>query len=526
MSRPIERSATDVAADLACAISRPGPLPDMLHRCADALARHLPAALVQIWGLNAAEDALLLQASAPEAPDTRTAVPVRGSTPGRIVGERRPAVTHRVPTDPGLPDAAWVRRHRVTAFAGYPLIVDDRAIGALAVFTRRQVDDLEPVARLIAVGMERKQLEDRLRQAEAFEAVGRAAAGLAHDLNNLMTLVAGYGELVRPLLPADSRAVALTEDLSQVATRAAGIAGRLVALGRPTVATVLDFNAAVADQVSLVRRLVGPRVHVVLRLGPEVGRVRAEAGLLEQVLLNLSANARDAMPDGGTLTIQTSGVPADERNSAQQFARLTVTDTGKGMDAATRARLFEPYFTTKPPGRGTGLGLVSVRQIIRRAGGRVSVDSEPGRGTTVDIDLPKVDDTSVGGVTEVSDGGSDRPHTVLVTENDAATRALTRFVLARSGYAVLEAADGPAALNIADGHPGPIHLLITDLLLPGMTGRRLADRLVARRPGLKVLYLSALGADAVTAGEPGVKVLAKPFDPADLTRAVGELLSR
>ena len=231
------------------------------------------------------------------------------------------------------------------------------------------------------------------------------------------------------------------------------------------------------------------------------------------------------MSDGGTLTIQTSGSPSDGRSTAEQLARLTVTDTGTGMDAATRARLFEPYFTTKSPGHGTGLGLVTVRQLISRTGGRISVDSELGRGTTVHIDLPRIDDTSAGGATEVSDGTSDRPHTILVTEDDAAVRALTRFVLARSGYTVLEAADGPTALRVANTHPGPIHLLITDLLLPGMTGRRLADRLAARRPGLKVLYLSALGADVVAKGETGATILAKPFRTADLTRAVGKLFS-
>jgi len=529
MSRPTTTPADSAAltADVACAITRAGPLPDMLRRCADALARHLPAALVQVWTLNAAEDALILQAAAPDPPDVLPAIPVGGSGPGRWVREGRPVVSDRIPTEPGLPDPAWVRRHRVTAFVGHPLLVDGRPVGSLVVFARRPIIDLGSLAGLIAVGAERKRLEERLRQGEAFEAVGRAAAGLAHDLNNLMTLVAGYGELVRPHLPAGSPAVALTADLGQVAARAVRIARRLVGLGRPTPAAALDLNAALNDLAQEVRRLIGPEIDLDVRLDSLGGRVQIDPGQLEQVVLNLAANARDAMPTGGTLTIQTSAATPGGRDPSGgpgQFARLTVADTGVGMDAPTRARLFEPFFTTKPPGRGTGLGLVTVRQIAGRAGGRVSVDSEPGRGTAVHVDLPRVEDTSAGGTTVVPAAAGDGPRTILVAEDAAPVRALTRHVLGRSGYTILEAADGPSALRVADAHPGRIHLLVTDLLMPGMTGRQLARRLAAGRPGLKVLYLSGLGADVAAASDPGAAFLSKPFRTADLARTVAALL--
>jgi CheY-like chemotaxis protein len=194
------------------------------------------------------------------------------------------------------------------------------------------------------------------------------------------------------------------------------------------------------------------------------------------------------------------------------------------MDPATRARLFEPYFTTKPPGRGTGLGLTTVKSIVGRAGGRVSVESGPGKGTAIHIDLPAVEDTAAGGPTDGPGDSADRRPTILVVEDDVAVRTLTRYVLDGAGYTILEAADGPAALRIAETHAGPIHLLVTDLLMPGMTGRQLADRLTALRPGLKVLYLSGLGADAAAASHPGAAFLEKPFRPADLTRLVTQLI--
>lgn len=533
MSRPTMPPGGDLAAltaDLACAIARAGPLPEMLRRCADALARHLSAALVQIWVVNAAEDALILQAAAPDPapPGALPAVPVGRSVPGRVVRDGCPVALDRVPADPALPDPGWVRRHGVQAFVGYPLSVDGGAVGAVGVLSRQPLGDLGPAAQLIAVGVERKRLADRLRQAEAFEVVGRTAAGLAHDLNNLMTLVTGYGDLVRPLLPPGTAAAGLTADLGQVATRAAAVARRLVALGRPTPAAVVDLNAAVTDAVPLARRVIGPGAELAVRLDSDAGRVRIDPRELEQVIVNLVANARDAMPHGGAVTIRTSRPPAaagrDPPAGRGPEVRLTVADTGAGIDAATRARLFEPYFTTKPPGRGTGLGLTTVKSVVSRAGGRVSVESEPGRGTAVHVDLQRVEDTAVSGSTDGPGEPTDGSPTILVAEDDAAVRALIRHVLGRGRYTVLEAADGPAALRAAEAHVGPIHLLISDLLMPGMTGRQLADRLTAVRPGLKVLYLSGLGADVAAASHPGAAFLDKPFRPADLAQLVTELI--
>ena len=322
-----------------------------------------------------------------------------------MVRDRRPVLADDVPADPALADAG---RPRATAFAGYPLLVDGVPIGALAVLAAGPaaggpLADLAPVVNQIAVGAERKRLEDRLRQTERLAAVGRLAGGVAHDLNNLLMVITGYGDLVRPHLAADSPAVETVAEIDHAAARAAGLARRLLAVGRPNrpAPAALDVNAVVTGLEHFLGQLLRRSTALVLRLDPRAGRVRTDPGELEQVLINLAGNAGDAMPRGGRLTVETANaeVTAEDAWARPQarpgrYVRLAVADTGAGMDAAARARVFEPFFTTKGPGRGTGLGLATVWEIVRQAGGHVAVASEPGRGTTFQLYLPRADDSA------------------------------------------------------------------------------------------------------------------------------------
>jgi two-component system, cell cycle sensor histidine kinase and response regulator CckA len=386
---------------------------------------------------------------------------------------------------------------------------------------------------------ERKHLEAQLRQSQKMEAVGQLAAGVAHDFNNLLTVITGRVHLLlqRTGLPpggADRRDAELIAD---TAGRAAMLTHQLLAFSRkqPLRATVLDLGVVVAHIVPMLRRLIGEEVELVTPTASESWLVKADANQMEQVILNLAVNARDAMPQGGRLTVQTASVPGrqlggrlPEIEPGRDYVVLSVADTGVGMDAETRARLFEPFFTTKEAGKGTGLGLAVVHGIVRQHDGVVHVDSEPGRGTTFSIYLPKTDEITA---TPVSTPTVVRPvtghETVLLVEDDEQVRVLAREILATNGYTVLEAAHGADALQIFGQHGGPIDLLITDVVMFGISGPQVARRVVSRRPGIKVLYLSGYTADALGRHgvlEPDVMVLRKPFTPEALLQAVRQAL--
>jgi signal transduction histidine kinase/DNA-binding response OmpR family regulator len=533
-----------LVADVAFATTQAVTLPGMLQLCAEALARRLPAALVRVWTLNTNEDTLIHQASAapePRPPNPPPAVPLGESGLGRLVRDRRAVLVDAAPTDPAVVDPAWARRERVLAFAAYPLLVDGRPVGAMAVCTRRPIAQgplgtLRPAVNAIAVGVERKRLEAQLRQSQKMETVGRLAGGVAHDFNNLLTVIAGYSDLIRPHLPAGSPALDLVDEIAQAGTRAAGLTRQLLAFSRQQAIEprVVELNTLIVDLEPLLRRLARVDVALALRLAPDLGRVKADPAQLEQVLFNLAANARDAMPSGGRLTIESANVElaADAPDAHPlappgRYVRMTVTDTGVGMDPATKAHLFEPFFTTKEPGKGTGLGLATVWGVVRQAGGHVAVDSAPTRGAQFRVYLPRTDEpvvpTHMPTTTRVPAG----TQTILLAEDDDAVRALTHHVLRKEGYKVLEAGHGAEALRLAEEHGGPIHLLVTDVIMPGMSGRQLADRLAAERPGLKVLYLSGYVDEAITrhgidAGK--TALLTKPFSPAALARKVAEVL--
>ena len=386
---------------------------------------------------------------------------------------------------------------------------------------------------------ERRRLEEQFRQAQKMEAVGRLAGGVAHDFNNLLTVINGYSDLLLDALPAGDPTRDLLDEIRKAGERSAGLTRQLLAFSRKAVVAprILDLNALVLDMEQMLRRLIGEDVALAVKPQIRLGTVRADAGHLEQVLMNLVVNARDAMPRGGRLTVETRNADLDEAYARThagvrpgRYVLLAVSDTGHGIPADILPHLFEPFFTTKGPGQGTGLGLATVHGIVQQAGGHVGVYSEVGVGTTFKVYLPRLADAA-GNPAPMS---ALRPpsrgtETILLVEDEGGVRALTRHVLQAAGYTVLEAADGAEAVRLAAAHRGRVHLLVTDVVMPGVGGRELAGRLAAGQPGLKVLYLSGYTDDAVVRHgvlEEHVHFLQKPFTPAALAHKVREVLDR
>jgi len=381
------------------------------------------------------------------------------------------------------------------------------------------------------------QLEDQLRQTQKVEAVGRLAGGVAHDFNNLLTVITGRAEMLLSRLGSDDPLRRHVQLIGKTAERAAALTRQLLAFSRKQVLQpkVLDLQAVVAGMEKMLRRLIGEDIELVAVPDPALGRVKADPGQLEQVILNLVVNARDAMPEGGRLTLETADVELDEAYARRhagatpgRYVMLAVSDTGVGMDAATQARLFEPFFTTKGPGKGTGLGLATVYGIVKQSGGNIWVYSEPGRGTTFKIYLPRVDEA----VEAVEPGQvlAEWPRgweTVLLVEDEEGVRDLAREIIQLQGYTVLEARHPGEALLVNEEHAGRIHLLVTDVVMPQMSGRELADRLASMRSETKVLYMSGYTDDAIVrhgvldAHTPFVQ---KPFTPEALLRKIREVL--
>jgi two-component system cell cycle sensor histidine kinase/response regulator CckA len=378
-----------------------------------------------------------------------------------------------------------------------------------------------------------KELEAQLLQSQKMDAIGRLAGGIAHDFNNLLGVILGYGERVRRRLPPEERRE--IGEVLKAADHAAALTHQLLAFSRRQVLQpqVIDLNAAVGEMDGMLRRIIGEDIHLVTVLKEGLGRVKADRGQMQQVIMNLAVNARDAMPKGGLLTIETNNVVLDGSYvSAHRAVRpgryvmLAVTDTGEGMDAETQARIFEPFFTTKEAGKGTGLGLATVFGIVKQSEGDIWVYSERFHGTTFKVYLPRVDEPEN---EEASTGGqvSVGTETVLLVEDADTLRELGREILTDHGYKVVEARSGPEAVALLGSHDGVIDLLLTDLVMPGMTGKELADQASARRPGIKVLFMSGYTDDALGhhgAVDPGVALVEKPFTVDLFLRKVRETL--
>lgn len=384
----------------------------------------------------------------------------------------------------------------------------------------------------------RQEAEASARESQKMEAIGRLAGGVAHDFNNLLTAILGYAELLEIRVSKDEKSVSHVREIRRAGERASALTRQLLAFGRRQVLKVqrLDLNASVTQASELLGRLLGERVRLRLDLAPDLWPVQADPGQIEQVLVNLAVNARDAMPEGGTLSFVTKNVeiPAEGRSSAAPalppgaWALLSVIDTGQGMDEQVRARIFEPFFTTKARGRGTGLGLATVYGIVRQSGAHILVKSAPGEGSTFDLYLSRTFDprpaSPSGGLPSLNTGGSE---TILLVEDEESVRTLARRILVESGYTVLDAPDAGQAEHVVATHERTIHLLLTDVILPGGSGPELAARLAERLPALKVLFVSgypdeALGRQGVL--EEQVAFLQKPFSPLALRQRVREVL--
>jgi PAS domain S-box-containing protein len=381
--------------------------------------------------------------------------------------------------------------------------------------------------------------EDQLRQAQKMEAIGQLAAGVAHDFNNLLSVVVGYAQVVLTELPAASPLLGFVQEIHTAGLRAAKLTKQLLAFGRKQVLMprVLDLNEVIQDMASMLTRIIGEDVElsVVTADGPTLARL--DPTQVEQVVMNLVVNARDAMPEGGKLTIETRNVILDDEFarahlgvSPGPFVMLSVTDTGVGMDAATQARVFEPFFTTKPSGRGTGLGLSTVFGIVQQSGGTIWVTSEPGRGASFRAYFPAASEASEASEATVTPAPlREAPRgdeTVLLVEDDPQVRALVESVLRREGYEILEAASAEEAIALSDTFARPIHLLLTDVVMPKMSGPEAAQVILERRPDVKVLFMSGY-ADSALLREgrvPAGQLLEKPVDVAQLTRRVRDLL--
>ena len=385
---------------------------------------------------------------------------------------------------------------------------------------------------------ERERLTDQLRQSQKMQAVGELAGGVAHDFNNLLMVVKGHAQILLDRIPDASPLRLSAEQVERAADRAASLTRQLLAFSRKQVLQprVLDMNDVVAGMIKMFSRVIGENIEMAFIPGGKLGRVKADPGQIEQVLLNLVVNARDAMPTGGRLTIETSNVELDSAYAATHtslepgpYVMLTVTDTGHGMDAATQARIFEPFFTTKGPGKGTGLGLATVYGVVKQSGGYVYVYSEVNRGTTFKIYLPQVTEEVERIASDSQRGRSTRgTETILFVEDEQSVRELVRDYLVASGYCLLEASDGAQALKVAATHPGPIHLLITDVVMPHLSGPELATKLGAERSNLKVLFISGYTDDTVFRHgvlEGGVAFLQKPFNLRALSQKIREVLT-
>jgi PAS domain S-box-containing protein len=395
-------------------------------------------------------------------------------------------------------------------------------------------DVLEAIAEDIT---ERRLLEDQFRQAQKMEAVGRLAGGIAHDFNNLLMVISGYTEVLLDQLTPGHPLHAKAEAIQQASDRATTLTRQLLAFSRKQLLElkVIDVNAIVTDMERLLRPLIGEDIELTTSLAPNIGCTRADAGQLEQVIMNLVVNAKDAMPGGGKISIRTDGVNLDDSyrpentfNKNGPYVMISVSDNGQGMDRETQARIFEPFFTTKEKNKGTGLGLSTVYGIIKQSGGYVFVQSELGRGTIFTIYFPRVDEPSEArGDLPVSLAAAGGTETVLLVEDEDSVRQLVRETLESRGYRVLEAANGQAALTLAASHRNQIHLLITDVIMPGLNGHELVQQLLPARPAIKVLYLSGYAQDAFPtplAAEAQKAFLQKPFTLQSLARKVREIL--
>jgi signal transduction histidine kinase/CheY-like chemotaxis protein len=543
-----------LGSDVGIALMKRGPIEDILRGCAEAIVWNLDAALARIWTLRRpAKDVLELRASAglyTAIDGDQACIPVGKLEIGRVAEHRNLHVTNDVLNDPWIADPGWAKQHGLTAFAGFPLIVADDLVGVIAIFARHAlsgsaIDGLSSIADAIALGVQHKlveqantALEAQLLHAQKMEAVGRLAGGIAHDFNNLLSVILSYSEwMVEELKPGEPMRE-YSEEICKAGHRAAGLTRQLLMFSRQQVVEpkVLDLNDVLAGMAKMLPRILGADIEQVSVLADRLGRVCIDLGSIEQVVMNLVVNARDAMPTGGKLTVETANIVLDDDYARAHVGvksgphvMLTITDTGQGMDAATQSRIFEPFFTTKPSGKGTGLGLSTVFGIVHQSGGSVWVESEVGHGTTVRVMLPQVNaPLDVEPALETVRTSLRGSETILVVDDDEQVRVVACGILRRYGYKVIEAASPGDAMLMCE-RVGAIDVLLSDVVMPQMSGPALAKRLASSRPDMKLLCMSGYTDDSIIRHgvyEGDIAFVQKPFTSDTLTKKVRDLLDQ
>jgi len=540
-----------LSADVGMAVTQGETLRGILQRCAEAIVHRLGAAFARIWIHGPEQGLLVLQASAGlythiDGPHGR--VPVGKLKIGTIAEQQKPHLTNDVLGDP-LVDREWARREGMVSFAGYPLLVGGKLVGTAAMFARHPLSDvalkgLATIADAVAVAIQRglaeagkTSAEEQFRQAQKLESVGRLAGGIAHDFNNLLTVIlSGAEALKHDLGEGVSPDPEIVEEIGAAGARARDLTQQLLAFARRQVIAPVpfDLNALVRSSENLLRRVLGEDVELGTTLQPALWPARCDPGQIEQVVLNLAVNARDAMPRGGKLTIETSNLDVDETHRALftgiqpgPYVRLAIHDSGIGMSPEVQARAFEPFFTTKPVGQGTGLGLATVYGIVNQSGGFIRVESEPGHGSTFELLFPRILEAAVAKAPPGSITTRHGTETVLVVEDDPRVREVTVRSLRAGGYLVRVASDGREALDVGARERGSLHLLVTDVVMPGLDGRAVADELRRHHPALRVLYVSGHAEEAIVKRgvlEPGIDLLPKPFTASSLLTRVRAVL--
>ena len=481
-------------------------------------------------------------------------VKLNGGPASRVIASQSVLITHDFrkiilerglltigpPAEKRLPDSA------LTA----PMTIKGRTIGIIEIqsyesnaYMSEHSIAIRMAANLAAIAIENVRLfdaehekEEQLRQSQKMEAVGKLAGGVAHDFNNLLTVITGYSELTLRRLNETDPLRRNIEEIKVAGDRAASLTRQLLAFSRKQVLQpeVMDFNAVLVEMFKMLQRLIGEDIDLLPVLDPSLGQIKADPGQIHQVLMNLAVNARDAMPQGGKLTIKTANIDIDEEYASHhvsvrpgRYVMLSVSDSGSGMDEATQARIFEPFFTTKEVGKGTGLGLSTVYGIIKQSGGNIWVYSEVGKGTTFKIYLPRADQEFETIEDSVSDDLPVGTETILLVEDEEMVRHMTREILQLSGYRVIEAMHGVDALQVCKLHDGPIQLMLTDVVMPQMGGRVLAEQAAQLRPEMRVLYMSGYTDDAIVHHgvlDKNMAFIEKPFPPDALARKVREVL--
>jgi signal transduction histidine kinase/ActR/RegA family two-component response regulator len=538
-----------VRREIAAALNAAEPLDHFLQVSADALTRHLGLPMVGIWLVGSDPAILELRAHARSAarPGAPPRLPLTQPELDRLRADRQPFVTSSLRGDRRADDLAGESEPGFVAFLAHPLIVDGRVVGLAGAYAARAFETAELsafglAAGDIAGGIDRNRVEAALRESETqtrqlqkMEAVGQLAGGIAHDFNNLLTVIAGRTYLLLSGLPPDHPHRKGIETIDKTAQRAALLTRQLLAFSRKQVLAprVLDLNEVVGELKDILDRLIGETIDLAFDLAPGLGRAKLDQGQIEQVLVNLVVNARDAMPNGGRIVVETMNVDLDEAflgpdggGTPGAHVMVAVRDTGTGMDEQTRARIFEPFFTTKEVGKGTGLGLATVLGIVQQSGGRIRVDSQVGAGTTFRIYFPQVEDAAApeAGAAAPPRGGSE---TVLVVDDEMEVQALLQTALTSWGYRVLGVTSPSEAIHVAEHHPVPIDLLVTDVVMPEMNGVVLAERLVAMHPDMATLFMSGYSdysAEATMSRPARAGFLQKPFAPDAVARKVRDLL--